>query len=157
MEITIREWTQADLLQIRIAWLDYCRKVARPDMRLRADADSAMRQWLAVRFKQPYSRGFVAERDAAVVGFLIARIDDWDSSPPLIEPRRIGIIDAVYVSEQFRQQGVGTRLIDRAIQAMRDADAVAVETIYDACNEASTETWQRAGFAPWMVQAYKML
>jgi GNAT superfamily N-acetyltransferase len=157
MEISIREWRREDLSVIRLAWLDYCRNEARSDMRLRHNAEAAMMEWLTVRFKQFPRMGFIAEKDGTAAGFLIARVDDWESSPPIIEARRIGIIDAVYVSESFRQQGIGSQLIDRAIQAMRKADAVAVETIYDAWNDASTRFWQRAEFAPWMVHAYRML
>ena len=92
-----------------------------------------------------------------MAGFLIGRIDDWESIPPVIKPRRIGIIDAVYVSEQFRREGIGSRLIDTTIEKMRAANAIAVETIYDAWNDASAHAWHRAGFAPWMVHAYRML
>jgi ribosomal protein S18 acetylase RimI-like enzyme len=157
MEISIREWGRDDLSKIQQVWLDYCRNVARSDMRLRSDADSAMKQWLLARFRQSNSLGFVAETNGVIAGFLIGRIDDWESVPPVIEARRIGIIDAVYVSEQFRRQGLGSRLIDKAMERIQAAKAVAVETVYDAWNDAATETWHRAGFAPWMVHAYRML
>jgi GNAT superfamily N-acetyltransferase len=157
MEISIREWRREDLTVIRLAWLDYCRNQARSDMRLRRNAEAAMMEWLTARFKQSPRMGFIAEKDGTAAGFLIARVDDWESSPPIIEARRIGIIDAVYVSESFRQQGIGSQLIERALQAMRKADAIAVETIYEAWNDGSTQFWQRAGFAPWMVHAYRML
>jgi GNAT superfamily N-acetyltransferase len=157
MEINIRKWTRDDLEHIHKAWLGYCRTVARSDMQIRSDADATMMKWLTSRFRQPSAMGFVAEADGAVVGFLTARIDDWESVPPVIESRRIGIIDAVYVAEEFRRQGIGAQLIGRAIESMRDANAIAVETIYDAWNDASTRAWHRAGFAPWMVHAYRML
>ena len=157
MEISVRDWNRNDLSQIQRAWLNYCRHAARSDMQLRPDAEMTMKQWLSVRFRQPQSIGFIAEQAEIFAGFLIGRIDDWESVPPVIEPRRLGIVDAVYVAEPFRRQGIGSRLIERAIQAMRDADAIAVETIYDAWNDASTQAWHRAGFAPWMVHAYRML
>ena len=40
-------------------------------------------------------------------------------------------------ADEFRRQGIGSQLIDRAIERMRAANAIAVETIYDAWNEAS--------------------
>jgi GNAT superfamily N-acetyltransferase len=156
MEI-IRSWNRDDLANIQKVWLQYCRDVARADMQLRPNADAALKQWLTLRFRQGSSMGFVAESNGQFAGFLIGRIDDWESVPPVIEPRRIGIIDAVYVEDGFRRKGIGQQLIDRAIEAMRTADAIAVETIYDAWNEASTKAWHRAGFAPWMVHAYRML
>jgi GNAT superfamily N-acetyltransferase len=153
----IRNWNRDDLAQIQETWLHYCKSVARSDMLIRNNADTALRQWLIARFRQETTIGFVAESDGRFAGFLIARIDDWESVPPVIEPRRIGIIDAVYVEDHFRRQGIGGKLIDRAIEAMRNANAIAVETIYDAWNETSTRAWHRAGFAPWMVHAYRML
>jgi ribosomal protein S18 acetylase RimI-like enzyme len=157
MEINIRDWNLDDLSHIQRAWLEYCRNVARSDMQLRPDANSAMKQWLIARFRQSHSLGLVAGSNDEIVGFLIGRIDNWESVPPVIEPRRIGIIDAVYVTEHFRRRGIGSRLIDRAIEKMRAENAVVVETIYDAWSDSSEEVWHRAGFAPWMVHAYRML
>ena len=157
MEINIRDWTRDDLSQIQRAWLAYCRNQARADMHIKPDCEITMTRWLSERFRQPFSIGFIAERGTAAVGFLVGRIDEWDSIPPVIEIRRIGIIDAVYVNDAFRRQGIGRRLIDRAIQTMRDANVIAVETIYDAWNDPATKTWRGAGFAPWMVHAYRML
>jgi GNAT superfamily N-acetyltransferase len=157
MGIRCRVWKSKDLSPIQNAWLEYCRTAARSDMRLREDADKTMRQWLAKRFQQRNTVGFVAEVDGVFAGFILGRIDDWESIPPVIEARRIGIVDALYVVENFRKQGVGGLLIERATQAMKDGNAVAIETIYDAWNDASIQTWQRAGFAPWMVHAYRML
>src|SRR6185369_14952396 len=120
--INIRGWNRQDLTQIQTACLDYCQNVARSDMRLRPDASSAMKQWLTSRYRQPQSLGFVAEVENSVAGFLIGRIDDWESVPPVIEARRIGIIDAVYVSEEFRRHGIGRQLIDKAVESMRAAN-----------------------------------
>jgi GNAT superfamily N-acetyltransferase len=157
MEINVRDWNREDLPQIQEAWLGYFKNAARSDMHLRPDAGTAMKQWLNTRFRQVNGLGFVAETCGVIAGFLIGRIDDWESVPPVIEPRRIGIIDAVYVSENFRRQGIGSQLIDRAIERMRAANAVAVETIYDAWNDPAVQAWHRAGFGPWMVHAYRML
>ena len=157
MEITDRKWKSNDLIHIQAAWLDYCRAASRSDMLLKKDAEAKMKEWLVQRSRDPQTLGLVAEADGAFAGFLIARIDEWDSVPPVIEPRRIGIIDALYVLEAFRRHGIATQLINNATERMRAAHVVAIETIYDAWNPASDLTWRRAGFAPWMVHAYRML
>jgi GNAT superfamily N-acetyltransferase len=157
MEINVREWSFDDLSHIQQVWLEYCRNIARSDMQLKADANTAMKRWLESRYRATHSFGYVAEANGTNAGFLIGRLDDWESVPPVIEPRRIGIIDAVYVADEYRRQGIGTRLIDRAVETMRAANAVALETIYDAWNNAPAQVWHRAGFAPWMVHAYRML
>ena len=157
MEISIREWEKKDLPKIQEFWLDYCRHAARSDMQLKPDFEAAMSEWLMGRFRQTSTIGLVAESDGSLAGFLIGRIDDWESVPPVIESRRIGIIDAVYVTDEFRRQRIASQLIQRAIQLMQEQKVVVVETIYDAWNDAPAQTWRRAGFAPWMVHAYRML
>ena len=157
MEINIRKWQRADLIEIQCKWLDYCRTAARSDMRLKNNFEGAMAQWLANRFKHSSSMGYIAEKEGTIAGFLIGRVDDWESVPPVIEARRIGIIDAVYVGDEIRRHGIASQLIQRAIEEMQCSNVVAVETIYEAWNEASAQTWHRAGFAPWMVHAYRLL
>ena len=156
-EIDIREWQRGDLAKIQRDWLEFCRQATRSDIRLKPDCEIAMANWLAYRFKESEAFGFIAELDRKAVGFLIGRVGDWESVPPVVEPRKLGIIDAVYVNEEFRRRGIGIRLVERALQAMRDRNAVAAETIYDAWSADSAEIWRRAGFAPWMVHAYRML
>src|SRR5262249_32774723 len=129
----------------------------RSDMRLRSDAEPAMKDWLDERFHESDSFGLVAEAGDRMAAFLIGRISDYESVPPVIHPRRIGIIDAVHVAEQFRRQGIGTLLVDHALQAMKALNAVAAETIYEASNQNTADLWKRAGFEPWMVHAYRML
>ena len=157
MEINIREWKASDSEEIVSSWLDYCRNAARSDMHLRPDSERVMRQWLLSRLREPSSIGFVAENENSYAGFLIGRIAEWESTPPVLEPRRLGIIAAVYVGERFRRTGVGRKLVERALQVMRASNAVAVETTYDAWNDASSALWREAGFAPWMVHAYRNL
>jgi GNAT superfamily N-acetyltransferase len=157
MEISIRAWKPGDSYKILHSWLDFCRNAARSDMRLKSDSERIMRQWLQARFRDASSIGFVAERDGACIGFLIGRIDEWESSPPVLEPRKMGIIDAVYVDEEFRRTGIGARLVQHALQVMREQNVVAVETIYDAWSDASAALWREAGFAPWMVHAFRTL
>jgi GNAT superfamily N-acetyltransferase len=157
MEINIREWERKDLIEIQAKWLEFCRTAARSDMQLKRGADDVMLRWLTERFKYGSSIGYVAAEDQKMTGFLIGRVDDWESVPPVIESRRIGIIDAVYVAEECRRHGIARQLIQRAIQKMQESNVVAVETTYQLGNEASAQTWHRAGFAPWMVYAYRML
>src|SRR5262249_30191052 len=74
MEINVRDWKRDDLPQIQHAWLDYCRRSPRPDMRLRSNAESLLKEWLTLRFRTRETLGFVAENDGTIVGFLIGRI-----------------------------------------------------------------------------------
>jgi GNAT superfamily N-acetyltransferase len=157
MEISIREWRGSDSEKILISWLEFCRSAARSDMRLKADSTRVMRQWLLARLREPTSIGFVAEHEGECVGFLIGRVDEWESMPPVLEPRKLGIIDAVYVDEHLRRSGIAAKLVERALEVMRQRNVVVAETIYEAWSDSSSALWRDAGFAPWMVHAYRNL
>ena len=126
MEMNIREWSRADLVEIRRAWLEFCRNAARSDMRLKREPELAMMDWLTSRFQQPATFGLIAETKNRIGGFLIGRVDEWESVPPVIEPRKIGIIDAVYVDAEFRRQGIGV-MIDQVLSVLRAASMSAIE------------------------------
>src|SRR5438128_11492591 len=96
MEISIRTWKASDSGKILSSWLDFCRNAARSDMRLKPDSARVLRQWLHSRLRDPSSIGFVAEHDGAYIGFLIGRIDEWESIPPVLEQRKVAISDDVY-------------------------------------------------------------
>src|SRR5207245_10511884 len=95
--------------------------------------------------------------DGNAVEFHIGRVCDWEAAQSRMQQRKLGIIDAVYVNAEFRGRGIGIRLVERALQARRDRNAVAAETIYESWSADSAEIWRRVGFAPWMVHAYRRL
>src|SRR5262245_641395 len=138
MEISIREWKHADLSVLARTWLDFCRSGLRADMRLRRDSERTMIEWLNVRFSEPETLGLVAEAQEGLAGFVVAHILVCETTPPVIEPRKIGIIDAVYVYEPFRGKKVAKRLIEYVLEMMRARHAVAVETTYDGSREEAT-------------------
>src|SRR5688572_32888991 len=83
MEIIMRQWNRADLPQIQRAWLDFCRTASRPDMQLKPHPEREMTEWLMSRYRHPSSFGLIADRDAVMTGFLIGRVDEWESVPPI--------------------------------------------------------------------------
>src|SRR5262245_42910400 len=141
MEINIREWKRGDLPALNRAWLDFCRGSLRADMRLVGDPEGAMAEWLNLLFRQPDTLGLIADVPEGPAGFVIGHIAVCETTPPVIQPRKIGIIDALYVHEPFRGNKVGRRLVERMVQIMRERHAIAVETTYDAWREEAAQTW----------------
>jgi GNAT superfamily N-acetyltransferase len=151
MQIKIREWTRNDLLFIQNRWLRFCRDSARWDMTIETTADSSLTEWLQIFFDNTDSLGLIADtNDRVPVGFLVGRLGTWPAVPPIIKPRRLGIIDAVYVDVEARRHGVATQLIQASIATMRGRGALAVETVYEATSEEAVLTWRSCGFEPWL-------
>ena len=88
MEINIRNWRRDDLSEIRRAWLLFCQNVARSDMTIRRDADSAMKRWLESRMLEDDAFGLVADAGDVVAGFLVAFVLAFTSLPLRISAHR---------------------------------------------------------------------
>jgi GNAT superfamily N-acetyltransferase len=157
MEISIRDWKRQDLATVGKEWLAYSATARRFDMKLKKAPEKVLAEWLDGRFRDSTSFGLIAECGGQFAGFLLARVDNWESVPPIVETRKLGMIDGLYVVEHFRRYSVAATLIEAAVSRIKQSNAVAVETIHEASSEAARRTWERAGFTPWMVHSYRML
>ena len=120
MENAIRNWTDSDVEAIVEAWIASLQDGVREDLKLRQNPDRALRRWLFERLKQPETFGLVAERGHDFAGFLIGRVTTWESEPPILAPRRICVIDVVYVAEPARRQGVGSKRVPGMARQLKE-------------------------------------
>ena len=155
MEIAIRDWQRSDLAEIGTHWLGAYDRVALPDAPLKHNAPNLMKSWLLDRFRDRKTLGYIAEVQGAFAGFLLGRVGLWESEPPVVRARRIGLIDVVYVAEAHRRRGVGTLLVRRMLDRARRQGANTVETTFEVANPAAVAMWQKLGFTPWIQRAYR--
>ncbi len=155
MENAIRNWIETDLDAIVAAWLTALQDLARQDLELRQDPDRYLRGWLLERLKQPDAFGLVAETGCDLSGFLLGRIAIWESEPPILVPRSIGVIDVVYVAEPARRRGVGSQLVAEALAYAARRRVSAVETTYETGNLGAAGMWKKHGFRSWMENVYR--
>ena len=80
---------------------------------------------------------------------------EWESDPPILKRRRVGMIDVVYVLEAHRRFGVATRLVQSVIERAEVRGATALETTFEIVNEPATRLWSSLGFKPWIERAYR--
>ena len=79
---------------------------------------------------------FVAEIDGALAGVILAGHDG-----------RRGFIHHMAVGEDYRRQGVGAALVERALSALRAEDISKVALLVFRYNEAGNAFWEKMGFA----------
>ena len=154
MGIAIRDWQASDFERIASLWLSAYEGVSLPDSPLRSDANRVLTEWLNDRFRDRRSLGYVGERDGNFAGFVLGRIGEWESDPPILKRRRIGLIDVVYVLEGHRRYGVASALVQFVIERARARGATALETSFETANEPATRLWWNLGFKPWIERAY---
>ena len=79
---------------------------------------------------------FVAEIDGALAGVILAGHDG-----------RRGFVHHMAVGVDYRRQGVGAALVERALSALRAEDISKVALLVFRYNEAGNAFWEKMGFA----------
>ena len=158
MEIGIRHWSRPDIRVIGALLLDsYREMVPRLGIDLIPDADSQLNRWLQVRVRDRSSIAYIAECGDQMAGFLMGRIDHSESEPPILKPRRLAWIEAVYVLEGFRRQGVATALVKKVIERAESSRACGVETSFLVDDPVVVALWNSLGFASTLTRAHRRI
>jgi ribosomal protein S18 acetylase RimI-like enzyme len=93
---------------------------------------------------------FVA-RDDGIVGFVMFTME----TAGYRQDRTRGIIENIYIDPEYRDHGLGTRLLNTAESELveRGADTIALEVLAD--NEAARRFYRRHGYDPHRVELEK--
>jgi len=86
---------------------------------------------------------FVARRGGEVLGHVVVRINHGDSQQFRM---RWGVIQSLAVEPDCHHQGIGTKLVDAAMQWFRDEHCEYVEVYTDQNNIAAIRLYEAAGF-----------
>lgn len=97
---------------------------------------------------------FVAEKDGAIIGYVYAALEPL-SWKELRGPA--GFIHDVAVAEESRRSGVATKLIQRAIEWLRERGAPRVILGTAASNRGAHALFRRLGFRDTMIEMTKEL
>ena len=155
MQATIRDWSREDVGKIVALWLEALAELDPGDVPLRPDAEARLRPWLVERLRERTGLGLIAEVGGAFGGFLLGRVGEWDSSPPILRTRRIGLIDVVCVADRFRKQGIGSALVSHAVGKMESRGVERLETNFQAGDLRAARLWARMGFVPSLQRAWR--
>jgi GNAT superfamily N-acetyltransferase len=156
MHMEIRPWQRPDLAWMGSLWLEAYEDVRLAAMPLHPNAGERLGEWLRDRFRDRGGLGCVAEVEGQRAGFLVGRVGEWGTDPPILAPRRIGLIDVVFVVEGHRRMGVGTSLVRRAVGDMEARGVSRLETNFELDQDAASSLWRKSGFVPWIARAYRI-
>ena len=88
----------------------------------------------------------VAETDK-IIGYAIGVIEPAKS---FVAPDEIGKISHTFVEEEYRNQGIGKKMVDTLICWFIQEGVVHVELSVDSRNESGVKAWQHLGFKEYM-------
>ena len=95
------------------------------------------------RLSDAQARILVAEQDGEIVGYVSGMIADITTE--MFVPLRCGLLADIYVSEAFRDQGLGRALVERLVLWFRSQDVAHFEWHVSAKNTAALEFWKSFG------------
>lgn len=85
-----------------------------------------------------------ASEDSAVIGYMIAEIDDGKSNPHM-RPVKTLYIDDICVAENFAHKGVGTALFEEAKRIGRSQGCERIDLNVWAFNTAAIDFYKKMG------------
>lgn len=103
------------------------------------------RSWLTARAGDPRSVFLVADRDTALVGFLVATVE---SELPIYRLTEYGFIHDIWVEPAYRNEGVARQMVMLAIETFRDMGVRQVRGDTAAANEAARHLLHSCGMRP---------
>ena len=152
----VREARIRDLDRVAALWSAITRHHEHLDplFRMRADADSELRELLSALVRDPDASVLVYDLDGDLPGLCIVRID---RAPPILEEVERAEITDLGVREDLRRRGIGAVLVSEALRWVRASGVRRVEVQVARGNESAQGFWRSQGFGDLMDVLHKRL
>ncbi|MEX2684713.1 MAG: GNAT family N-acetyltransferase [Candidatus Sigynarchaeota archaeon] len=143
-DIRIRTYSEQDKLYVTTLMKELCNVY-------HVEFDEARwRRSLEEKFKHSdNARMFVADKDGRAIGMLVTEIR--------MSPERVGYITNLVVAPEFRNKGVGERLIIAAMDFLRENHVPVVKANLRATTDSATKFFMKMGFTEFAIQLRKDL
>ncbi len=151
--ITIRKATLEDVPAIVELWkefMDFHKERDRLFSRC-VTGDKAFADFITGHISNDTSCVLVAEAGMDIVGYCLAIVE---KSPPVLEIKKYGLIQDIAVTEAYRREGIGEKLLKEALSFLREKGLHRIEARFAINNKLSTEFWAKMGFRPYLETAF---
>jgi ribosomal protein S18 acetylase RimI-like enzyme len=101
---------------------------------------------------------YVAEVEGRVVGLIAGIVKDWVKADlPWLVPHKEGEIEDLFVSDEYRRQGVGTKLVEKITEWFKNEGCSVISVGTEAANERACLFYQKCGLSERDVKLMKKL
>lgn len=112
--------------------------------RITAEGVGLLKQGLEEAMRADQDRMVVATTNGEVIGFAHGQISQRTD----YQPNVVGTISKIYVQREFRERGVGRRLVESLYQFFRIKNVEEVTLRFVIGNREAEEFWSGLGFKP---------
>jgi len=154
-ELQVRLAIESDLPSVAVAWRHLQEFHVSLGLSFPLESDS-QDKWLASfqRTLGRFSFLWVVEDTGKVKAFLLARVKQ---SPSFLGGVQVGEISDLYVDDSMRGTGIGTRLVDIAMDKFEQLKVHSVEVQIQSGNDSGLAFWQKLGFKQDLTLVRKIL
>lgn len=148
--LNIREATKEDVSKIIPIWRELMDFHAQRDIHftLCNDAEKAFAAYMLENIDKVDAYLFVAENTTTLVSYCLCTID---KRPPVCEFNpEYGILSELAVLDDYRRQGLGEKMVERAMEWFRSKGIARIEVRVAVTNEVSTQFWRKMGFSTYL-------
>lgn len=163
MSIEIREYSKKDhegLVEMATGLIDLMSFID-PHRLFRPKEEFDARQYIEARLRKVLDekgKVFVAFDDEKPAGYLMATIEEATGVDALNKfPIKKGLIDALFVSDEFRGQRISTVLLEKIEQYFKDQGCEYSEISALASNEAARNVYVKKGYQERYIDFLKKL
>jgi GNAT superfamily N-acetyltransferase len=154
-DVLIRQATEGDSDGIVRLWremADLHAEVEPMVWTLGPEADEHYRRYLVDCISKEDHRAFVAVENEEIVGYLLA---SKGGRPPVLSPRVQGAIHDACVTRPARRNGIGTRLVEAAMDWFRSEGLPMAMVAHALGNDESGPFWRAQGFRPYQASCVR--
>jgi len=145
----VRRAKPADLDRVAALWtaITHHHEPLDPVFRMRDDADGELAELLRAMVRDPDCEILVYDEQGDLPGMLIVRIDQ---APPIMDEVQRAEITDLGVRDGERRRGIGTALVETALDWVRASGVARVEVQVAHGNAEGQAFWRARGFGDFM-------
>jgi len=151
--LIIREAREEELLKVSELWGDFMAYNAafNDSFKIKKRAGSIFVKEMKERKQNPDCRLAVAEQDGKLIGFCYSYIS---LKPVYFKLEKFGFIGDLFVREEHRRQGTGTRLVEDSLEFFRRRKVKQIELLVSVKNADAIRFWETLGFEQLLTWMY---
>ena len=144
-QILIREATYSDLEKIKFLWLKLAEEMYKIEEYIYPSRENAERWFLSVLSTLRERRGkvFIAQIGGEIVGFIYFT---YSLEMFLDVSKRVAFISDMYVKPRFRRQGIGSLLMEKCLEELKNLDIKYVRLSVLSNNVLAIRFYEKHGF-----------
>jgi len=152
--LKVRKVREDELLKVAGLWKEFMKYNTdfNASFAVNKKASEIFSREMLEKLKESDSRLSVAESEGELIGFCYSYISQ---KPKYFKLHKFGFIGDLYVTPEYRRNGIGKALVEDAIDFFKKNKIKQIELLVARRNENTIKFWESLGFSHLLTWMYK--